>query len=156
MLKIDVCGCILDDIGFPDAYFDNMYYDEWFDDPIVKQIVKDIDKSDVISANNIISPVLGLINCLELSTGCKNLIIAYKTDEIIDATNCGDNCGDWLLKIAEMKDLSVTLYHTFGFNRDFDALILNTGKIVHTYVDFVRTVAPLVEANWEYSRRKFG
>lgn len=94
MLKIDFMGKKIKDIGYPDDYFVAEYYDEWFDDPIVKQMVKDIDKSEVYGANNIISPVLGPINCMQLSTGVKNLIIAYKTDEVIDASYCGDNCGD--------------------------------------------------------------
>lgn len=59
MLKIDFMGKKLKDIGYPDDYFAAEYYDEWFDDPIVKQMVLSVDKSEVIGANNIISPVLG-------------------------------------------------------------------------------------------------
>lgn len=73
-------GCLWEDIGFPDDYFEGEFLPEWFDDPFVKRIVKEVDSSDVIGANKIVSPVLGDISCNSLSTGCKNLIIAHKCD----------------------------------------------------------------------------
>lgn len=125
------------EVKFPDSYFDNTFEDEWFDDPFVKSMVLSIDKTEVISAYNMISPVLGGINYKSLSTGVKNLILAYKTDCIIDASYCGDNCAKWLLKIAEMKDLVIVLYNIMGFECDFTAKILNNNKIIHTYKDYV-------------------
>lgn len=138
MLKIDFMGKIIKDIGYPDDYFAATYDDAWSDDPFIKQMIKDIDKSEVFGANNIISSVLGPINCMQLSTGVKNLIIAYKTSEIIDASFCGNNCGDWLLKIAEMKDLSITMYHLFEFSDKFaGAYIYNTDEYIHTLREYV-------------------
>lgn len=130
-------GELAGEVKFPDSCFDNTFEDEWFDDSFVKSMVLDVDKTEVISAYNMISPVLGGINYKSLSTGVKNLILAYKTDYIIDASYCGDNCAKWLLKIAEMKDLTITLYNIMGFDCDFTAKILNNGKITNTYKDYV-------------------
>ena len=74
---------------------------------------------------------------MQLSTGVKNLIIAYMTGETIDASYCGDNCGDWLLQIAELKDLSITLYHLFEFSDKFKgAYIYNTDSYVSTLKEY--------------------
>lgn len=40
------------------SYFDNVYEDEWIEDDFVKEMIKDVDKSTVISAHVIESPVL--------------------------------------------------------------------------------------------------
>ena len=45
------------DMGI-DGFFNNVYEDEWFEDEAVKQIVKDIDNSEVVTANHILSPYL--------------------------------------------------------------------------------------------------
>ena len=49
------------EIRYTDSYFNNNYQDEWFEDDLVKQIIKDIDLSDVLNAQIVISPVLGAI-----------------------------------------------------------------------------------------------
>lgn len=43
------------------SYFDNVYEDEWIEDDFVKEMIKDVDKSTVISAHVIESPVFGAI-----------------------------------------------------------------------------------------------
>ena len=46
-------------IYHPPTYFDNQYEDEWITDPLTKEMVKDVDQSEVISSRLIDSPVLG-------------------------------------------------------------------------------------------------
>ena len=50
MLKI-VFGDIENSIYHPPTYFDNQYEDEWITDPLSVEMIKDIDKSEVISAH---------------------------------------------------------------------------------------------------------
>lgn len=70
-------------------------------------MILDIDKSKVISDRAIDSPVLGVIPPTSLSGGVKTLIlIDHITDKIFNASNCGDNCAEWLLKIADKKDVT--------------------------------------------------
>lgn len=63
MLKIFL-GNMEGVIYHPPTYFDNQYEDEWITDPLTKEMVKDVDQSDVISSRLIDSPILGP-NCTE-------------------------------------------------------------------------------------------
>ena len=65
-----------------DTYFDYNYDDAWFDDSTVKRMILDIDKSKVISANCIESPILGQITPRLLSGGVKALILMYKEPQL--------------------------------------------------------------------------
>lgn len=137
MLRIDFGGHTLKSIGYPDAYFEAFYQDSWFEDKTVQQIVLDVDKSVVHGANCIDSPFLGPINCMQLSTGVKNLIIAYMCTEVIDASFCGDNCGEWLLRIGELKDLDIVLYHGFIFPEDItNVYVYNSNKIINSFREY--------------------
>jgi len=79
--------------GSIDVIFHSNYMDEWFDDPFVKELVMEIDESEVISHNLIISPVLGPLSYERLSGGVKVLIMLYKMSEMEQwASSCGDNC----------------------------------------------------------------
>lgn len=138
MLRIHF-GSLKEELDHPSAYFNYEYEEDWFNDPFIKAMILDVDKTEVVSAYNLISPVLGSIGCNKLSGGVKSLILAYKTNNIIDASNCGDNCAKWFIEISKIKDLTITLCHVMQFNQDFDALIMNNNKFVHTYKDYVKT-----------------
>ncbi len=143
MLKIFV-GDLPDQITFPEFYFDHVYEDSWFEDPFVKKIIKDIDNTDATSAYQMTNPVWGALNYTMLSTGCKNVILAYKTDNIIYATKMGDNCSPLLLSIANMKDVTIILHHVLHFPCDFSALFLNSNKMIHTLKEYTFEVVRLL------------
>ena len=127
-------------IYHPPTYFDNQYEDEWITDPLSVAMIKDVDKSDVISSHLIDSPVLGPISTRELSGGVKTLMLMAfdNSDKIFNASACGDNCAKWILKISEKKDLTINLRHIMDFGDEaFTAEILNIGKIVHNMDEFV-------------------
>lgn len=128
-----------DQIKRPDLYLNNCFEDEWFTDPFVKRICKEVDDTTVHSAYQMENPFFGPINVLKLSMGCKNLILAYKTDKVIPATFMGDNCAPLLCEIAKQKDLTITLEHIMDFSKcsDFEAHILNIGKHVKSYKEYV-------------------
>lgn len=116
----------------PEAYFDSSYDPRWLDDKFIRNIIKDIDKTDVISQNLMIGPI-GPIPPDMLSGGVKTLILIDKVDRyIFNATYCGDNCARWLLKIGEDKDRLVRLSYYMYFEEPFTIRIENNGKIVHT------------------------
>ena len=101
-------------------------------------MIEDVDSSTVISAHIIESPILGAITPKELSGGVKVLILMLKDDSFIyNMSNCGNNCSKWILKIAEMKDLTVYLQHILKFEGEFEIEIMNTGKIVHNHREYV-------------------
>ena len=100
----------------PDLYFDNTYEDEWLIDERSKEMVRDIDRSDLVGPNLVVSPVLGSISVNRLSGGVKTLIqVDHDPEHVYNASACGDNCAKWLLKIGEEKDVLVRLGHMMHF-----------------------------------------
>lgn len=123
------------------SYFDHVYEDEWILDPLVKEMIQDVDRSTVVSAHVIESPVLGAITPKELSGGVKVLILLLKDDAFVyNLSNCGDNCAKWILKIADNKDLTVFLQHIMHFDGEFEITIMNTGNVVHNRKEYVHAL----------------
>jgi hypothetical protein len=129
-------------ISNPDLYFDNTYEDKWLESVVAKEIVKDIDKSDLKGPNLVVSPVLGSIPVTRISGGAKTLIqIAFDDTHIFNASACGDNCAKWLLKLGEKQDIVVRLGHIMHFPEDsFDIKIVNTGDVVHSPYELAEKV----------------
>lgn len=76
------------------VYFKNVYQDKWITDDFSVEMIKDVDKADVISANVIESPVLGSISPLMLSGGAKTLmLVKFDKKHVFNASTCGDNCA---------------------------------------------------------------
>jgi len=126
-----------------DSYFNNTYDESWFADPIVVQMVKDIDGSDVISPNCINSPILGQIPPITLSGGVKALICLHMLgDPFLDLIVMGENCSEWLLRIANEKDITVAMsgsHLTFSGMDDMfpKCLCLNDNSIIETPKEWV-------------------
>ena len=122
-----------------EIYFKNTYEDSWITDELSREMILDIDKSKVIGARIIDSPVLGAITPRELSGGVKTLIlIDHVSDKIFNASTCGDNCAKWLLKMGEEKDITINLRHLMDFgNQKFQIHILNTDQVVHSMEELV-------------------
>lgn len=104
-----------------DMYFNNVYKVEWLDDPFVKEMVKLIDSSEILSRYCIQSPVLGQIPPLMLSGGVKTCIMLYKMDDFYtDLIACGENCQSSLSKIFAIKPMvSVAMS---GYDLTFEGL----------------------------------
>ena len=150
MLNIWYCGGNVEVLTDAPRYFDNVWEDEWLEDPLVKQMIKDVDNSEVISPHLIESPVLGPIGPKDISGGVKVLILLLKdTSFIYNISNCGDNCAKWILEICKDKDIVAYLEHVMHFKDPFDIKVLNTGNIVHRMQDLIpelRESNNLVEA----------
>lgn len=138
MLKI-ILGNMDNVVYNTSMYFKNTYQDEWITDEFSVAMIKDVDQSIVVGPHMIESPVLGAISPKELSGGVKALILIYKDDsQIFNASNCGDNCAKWLLKIGEKKDVTINLRHLMDFGEgQFEVEIVNTNQIVHNMEEFV-------------------
>lgn len=134
-------------IYYPPVYFDNQYEDEWITEPLTIEMIKDVDKSEVVSSHLIESPVLGPISVKEISGGVKTLILMAfdETRKVFNASACGDNCAKWILEIGKRKDLTINLRHIMNFGKeDFEIKILNTGEMVHNMKQFIETAAEYV------------
>ena len=121
------------------VYFKYNYDPEWLSDPDVEQMILDIDNSKVLGNGAIDSPVLGVIAPVTLSGGVKTLILIDKVpDKIFYASQCGDDCAEWLLKIGRKKDTVINLRHIMDFgDGEFEIEILNTGDIVHNMRELI-------------------
>lgn len=122
-----------------DLYFDNTFQDKWITSDFGKAVIKDVDKSDVVSAHVIESPFLGAITPNELSGGVRTLLLmAFDNSKIFNASTCGNNCAKWILKLGREKKLRINLRHIMDFGPvDFKIKITNTGAVVHNMSEFV-------------------
>jgi hypothetical protein len=122
-------------------YFNNTYLDSWIIDDFAKRIIKDIDKSHVVSSKLIESKALGPIPVTSISGGSKTLILMYnEPHKVFNASTCGDNCAKWILKIAKesKKDITINLRHVMDFGKGkFEIKILNNNKVVHSMEEYV-------------------
>lgn len=140
-------GDMNDAIYNTNIYFNNTYKDRWITTPLAKEIIKAVDKSEVIDARTIMSPVFGAMSPKKLSGGVKTLLlIAYdRSGKIFNASTCGDNCAKWILKIAEGKKIEINLRHLMDFGKgEFKIKVLNTGKIVKNMGDLVAEAGEFV------------
>ena len=118
------------------VYFDNSYKDVWFDDTFARQMLLAIDKSRVIT-DGVINGPIGNLTYDRISGGLKTLLLIYNIrDKIFNASKCGDNCAEWLLKIADKfeqegkGDVTIVLYHLMHFCEPFKIKVLNNNTIV--------------------------
>ncbi|MBQ4363134.1 MAG: DUF4869 domain-containing protein [Oscillospiraceae bacterium] len=121
------------------VYFNNTYEDEWLTDEFAKKVIKAVDKSEVLGAHAIESPVLGVIPPERLAGGTKTvLLIKNKPDMIFNASACGDNCARFILEIARDRDITINLRHVMDFRRKkFKAHIINNDVYTDNYTDYL-------------------
>lgn len=146
MLKI-YFGEMQGEIYNPPLYFANQYEDEWITNPLSVEMIRDVDKSVVVSAHVIDSPVLGGIPPLQLSGGVKTLILMAFDDsgEVFNASAGGDNCAKWIVEIAKKKDLTITLHNIMNFEGlPIEAEILNDGRIICGYSEYLDAAIDLL------------
>lgn len=145
MLKI-YYGDLDGEIYNPSLYFDHQYEEEWLEDELAKRMIEDVDKSEVVSAHLIESPVLGPISPRQLSGGVKSLILMAFDDsgKIFNASAGGDNCAKWILEIAKHKDLTITLHNAMSFqNLPIEAEFINDGRYVKNYEEYLDAIIDL-------------
>jgi len=115
-----------------EVYFQNVYDDEWITDDFAREVIKKVDKSEVLDSQAIKSPVLGIIAPERLSGGTKTLLLMKNMPQMVfNASTCGDNCARFILKLAKDNDITINLRHIMNFGKTkFTAKILNDGAVV--------------------------
>lgn len=139
-------GDMPDAIYNTNIYFNNTYKDSWITRPLTRQIIQAVDHSEVIDEKTIVSPVFGNMSPKKLSGGVKTLLlIAYDKTKVFNASTCGDNCAEWILKMAEGQKVVINLRHLMDFGKgEFKIKVLNTGKIVKNMGDLVAEAGEFV------------
>lgn len=132
------------------VYFRHRYLDSWITEQFSKDIIADIDKSEVISSSTISSPVLGSISPLQLSGGVKALMLMkHFPGKVFNASNCGDNCAKWILELGKSQNFTINLFHVMDFGTDeFEIRVLNDKKlIVHNMEEFLEAGVKYLREN---------
>lgn len=122
-----------------ETYFNNQYQYSWLEDDFVKELIRDVDKSEVQSPECILSPVLRQIPPTRLSGGTKAVILMkYVPDRVVNASNCGNNCAKWIKRLGDEGELTINLHHIMEFDSpEFDIRILNNDTVVHNMGEMV-------------------
>jgi hypothetical protein len=101
---------------WPDRYFDNMYEDEWLEDPFVKEMARIVDKSEIVGPKLAYDYMGDPMPCTGLSGGVKTLILMYKMDGFIGyGDGMGENCADLLVEIGRRRDCFMNLTYPMPF-----------------------------------------
>lgn len=121
------------------VFFNNVYSPEWLEDATARRIIKAIEKGEVLGPNAVKTKALGVIPPEKMSAGTKTLLLMLFMPEVVcNATNCGDNCAPWVLRIAKMHDVTINLYHLMDFgDGSFSLRVANTGDVVSSMAELV-------------------
>ncbi|MDR1641983.1 MAG: DUF4869 domain-containing protein [Clostridiales bacterium] len=139
-----------------DGSFRYSFKPEWFDDPFVKEMVKDVDKSVLV--NHLLTynfrgesmPTEGI------SGGVKTLIAMYKRPNYLYRGNAmGGNCAKWVVEIGKRVDCYMTLTYCMPLGgiaseKSFDCVVLNANRIAHTFKEFYREIIELLPDDGEF------
>lgn len=138
-------GEMPDAIYNTEVYFKNTYQEDWITDDFAREVIKGVDRSEVIDKQLIKSPVLGMIPPVQLSGGTKTLLLIKNCpDMVFNASTCGDNCAKYILKIAKERDVTINLYHIMRFGKRFKVKILNDGTVVDSMEQLILHAAKYV------------
>lgn len=125
------------------VYFKNAYRDAWITNEESVRMIKDVDRSDVISTNAIQSPVLGTITPLQLSGGVKTLmLIKFDHSHVFNASTCGDNCAEWILRMAAKRKSSSTSTMSWISVKTTSKSGSSTVDIVHNMTELIHESIP--------------
>lgn len=129
-----------------EVYFKNTYDEAWFEDSFAKKIVQRVDGSEILGAQAIMSPVLGIIPPADLSGGVKTLLLIKNcTEMVFNASACGDNCAEFILELGEEQDITVNLRHIMDFGSgSFEVHILNDDSMVYNMGQMLSVAAQYV------------
>ena len=138
-------------VDFPNKRFDRVKKPEWFKDPMVREIIDKIDNSRVEMDFSMVNNITNIgYSANDLCGGTKSLIlIKMLTDKIILA-NMGDNCVEFLERIAkEYEDrgqdlLIVSNYlHAFKFKHIKEIYYYNFDITCRSEEDVCNKIVPL-------------
>lgn len=139
MLRI-YFGNLPDEIYNTGMFYENQYDKNWVMDDFAREVIRDIDDSEVVSPDVIKNDIFGSFPSTELSAGVKTLLLIQNMpNKIFNISNCGNNCAKYLLRLAENRDIKVTLHHAMDFGNDFSVKVINDRrrKVVSNPIEFL-------------------
>ena len=128
------------------AHFDRVKKQEWFQDPMVQEIIATVDHAHVELGFSVVSDRTGAgYSVNDLSGGAKFLILAQCERGRVFLATMGDNCCDLLEKIAAERgdqDLIVVsdYLHKFNFKYVNEIEYVNYDIVCRSWDDVYRNV----------------
>lgn len=115
---------------------------EWCSDPMVQQMVRDVDRTEWVTADIFSSPWLGTIDSNRLSGGVKGLILLLKATEpgmprIFMDHLFGENCLDWMMRIGQITDFTILIAGSLAWRECKEPIVGQTlsGKPINCMRD---------------------
>lgn len=147
MLMVHVLGWPDNCIKIPKDYFKFNKKKEWFNRQDVKDIIKEIDDSIAVKDEYIESPMFGGMSPDRLSHGCKTVILACVIPDInVYASRCGDNCFPILNRLAQNRNIDITLHHLPRMPKDIHAIFVDSGVEVKNNKQFIAEYLKVTES----------
>lgn len=76
---------------------------------------------------------------------CSDRKLIIDNGEVFNASAGGDNCAKWIVEIAKIKDLTITLHNIMSFEGlPIEAEILNDGRLVRGYSEYLDAAIDLL------------
>lgn len=121
------------------AAFEGILDDKYLETDFSKRVVREIDNSELVNRNLVISPVLGSISTRRISGGAKGVICAMYLDRIFRVSSFGANCFPLLAEVCKQKDMLMLLDIGIApFDYGFDkAYFIDSEKTVYNNLDFM-------------------
>lgn len=123
-----------------DAMFDYYFEENWMTCDWAKYIIKEIDRSEIVQAKLIDSPLLGTIPYTWISAGAKSLIMMNADQGLMfNGNNMGDNCYPYVFELARTKDIYMFLEYLpdFEWKEDYVVVCLNDNQLITDSRTFV-------------------
>lgn len=129
-------------LGTPRAFFMYKFDMSYLETDFSKEVVRSIDKSEVVSRNLIQSEVLGAIPPSMLSNGVKTLLVSkyYSDSVMVNFATMGENCLPYFFRVAMEKDVVACMdcfYIPYNFGYVGGIKILNDGSVVTNDSEFL-------------------
>ena len=96
-------GKMQDAIYNTEVYFKNTYQEDWITGDFAREVIKGVDRSEVLDKHLIKSPVLGLIPPTFLSGGTKTLLLIKNCPDMVFNASTSIRCSTICLTSAELE-----------------------------------------------------
>lgn len=97
-------------------------------DPIVNKILQEIDGAHIIS-DDIVETKFGRTLVMNLSTGCKALLVAVKNPGlIVNFIEAGNNVNKLALELSDKLDIKIYTKNALIFSKHLDRIVNFDGK----------------------------
>lgn len=117
----------------PESFFDGVSMLVDLTEGVGPEAVKKIDHCKVIGPQVVMHEKGFSLSIRDLCGGTKTLLAMQTFPEaIFNASYCGDNCAEFILKMAEEKDITIVLQHHMKFPEPFKVHVVNTDEYCTT------------------------